>query len=55
MTSGRASAPKVRRSIGEAKAHFAECVREAESGKTIILTRHGRSVARLATRGETLL
>lgn len=35
------------RSIGEAKAHFAECVRAAEKGHAIVLTRHGRPVARL--------
>lgn len=36
-----------RRAIGYAKAHFAECVREAEAGSSIVLTRHGRAVARL--------
>jgi len=35
------------RSLGEAKAHFAECVRAAEKGQVIVLTRHGRPVARL--------
>ena len=35
------------RSLGDAKAHFAECVRAAERGRTTILTRHGRPVARL--------
>ena len=35
------------RTIGYAKAHFAECVREAEAGRSIVLTRHGRAVARL--------
>jgi prevent-host-death family protein len=35
------------RSLGEAKAHFAECVRAAESGQSIVLTRHGRPVAKL--------
>ena len=35
------------RSIGDAKAHFAECVRSVEKGETIVLTRHGRPVARL--------
>lgn len=34
--------------IAEAKARFAECVRRAEVGETIVLTRHGRPVARLA-------
>ena len=36
-----------RRTTGYAKAHFAECVREAEAGRSIVLTRHGRAVARL--------
>ena len=40
-----------RRAIGEAKAHFAECVREVEAGGTILLTRHGRPVARLVPAG----
>lgn len=35
------------RSLGDAKAHFAECVREVEKGQTVVLTRHGRAVARL--------
>ena len=34
-------------SIARAKAGFAEAVRRAESGETIVLTRHGRPVARL--------
>ena len=34
-----------RRSTGYAKAHFAECIREAEAGRPIVLTRHGRAVA----------
>lgn len=36
------------RPIGEAKARFAECIREAEGGATIVLTRHGRPVALLS-------
>ncbi len=35
------------RSIGDVKAHFAECVRAAEGGACLVLTRHGRPVARL--------
>ena len=38
--------PKTR-TIVDAKAHFAECVREAERGEPIVLTRHGKSVAAL--------
>ncbi len=37
--------------IGVAKARFAECIRFAEQGRTIVLTRHGRPVARLAPFG----
>ena len=33
------------RSIVDAKAHFAECVRDAERGESVVLTRHGKSVA----------
>ena len=36
-----------RRSIAEAKAHFAECLRQAEGGDAIVLTRHGKAVAAL--------
>jgi prevent-host-death family protein len=32
-------------SIAEAKARFAECVREAEGGEPVAITRHGRVVA----------
>lgn len=32
-------------SIAEAKATFAACVREAESGEPVVITRHGRVVA----------
>lgn len=34
-------------SLADVKAHFAECVRGVEKGETILLTRHGRPVARL--------
>jgi len=37
--------------IAKAKARFAELVRRAERGETVILTRHGRPVARLAPIG----
>ncbi len=37
--------------IGEVKARFAEHVRLAERGETIVLTRHGRPVARLGPLG----
>ena len=35
------------RSVGDAKAHFAECIRDAEAGREVVITRHGRPVARL--------
>jgi prevent-host-death family protein len=34
-------------SITEAKAHLTELVRRAEAGEEIVLTRHGKAVARL--------
>ncbi len=34
-------------SIAAAKARLAECIRQAERGRTLVLTRHGRPVARL--------
>ena len=37
----------ISRSLADAKAHFAECVRLAEEGKPVVLTRHGRAVVAL--------
>ena len=34
-------------SIAEAKAHFSVCIREAEQGEAILITRHGKPVAAL--------
>jgi prevent-host-death family protein len=34
-------------SLAEAKATFSECIREAESGKAVLITRHGKPVAAL--------
>lgn len=31
-------------SVAEAKAHFSECVRDAEEGEPVLVTRHGRPV-----------
>lgn len=31
--------------IAEAKAHFSECVRSAEGGETVLVTRYGRAAA----------
>jgi prevent-host-death family protein len=33
--------------VAQAKARFAECIRRVERGEEIVLTRHGRPVARL--------
>lgn len=33
--------------IADAKARFADLIRRAESGESIVLTRHGKPVARL--------
>lgn len=35
----------IQMSVAEAKARFAECVRDAESGERVVITRHGRPVA----------
>ena len=34
-------------SLVDAKAHFSECIRAAESGRSLLLTRHGKAVAGL--------
>lgn len=39
-------------SAAEAKARFSECVREAEEGEPVIITRHGKPVAALVAAGE---
>jgi prevent-host-death family protein len=31
--------------VAEAKARFAECLRNAEEGRAVLITRHGRNVA----------
>jgi prevent-host-death family protein len=33
--------------ISEAKAHLAELLKAAEAGETVVLTRHGKPVARI--------
>jgi prevent-host-death family protein len=32
-------------SVAEAKAHFADCLRSAERGEPVVITRHGKRVA----------
>jgi prevent-host-death family protein len=34
-------------SAAQAKAEFAECVRKAEAGEAVVITRHGKAVAAL--------
>ena len=34
-------------SLAQAKAHLSGCIREAESGKAVLITRHGKPVAAL--------
>lgn len=33
--------------VSEAKSHFADLLKRAESGETVIVTRHGKAVARI--------
>ena len=33
--------------VSQAKAHFAELLKKAEAGETVIVTRHGKAVARI--------
>ena len=44
------------RSIGirELKSKLSECVREVKQGATIVVTEHGRRVARLVPEGDSL-
>jgi prevent-host-death family protein len=46
----------IKRSIGirELKAKLSECVREVKQGATIIVTEHGRRVARLVPEADSL-
>ena len=39
-------------SVAEAKAHFADCLRQAEQGHPVVITRHGRRVAALVSASE---
>ncbi len=40
-------------SVAEAKAHFADCLRAAEKGDPVVITRHGKPIAALV-RAEDL-
>ena len=39
-------------SVAEAKARFSDCIRSAELGEPIVITRHGRHVAALVRASE---
>lgn len=39
-------------SVAEAKAHFADCLRAAEQGQPVVITRHGKRVAALVAASE---
>jgi prevent-host-death family protein len=39
-------------SAAAAKARFADCVREAEHGAPVLITRHGKAVAALVAAGD---
>ena len=39
-------------SVAEAKARFSDCVRAAEAGEAVVITRHGRPVVALIPAGE---
>jgi prevent-host-death family protein len=39
-------------SVAEVKAHFADWVRAAESGESVVITRHGKAVVALVSAGE---
>jgi len=41
------SSTVITKTIAEAKAHLAECLRRAEDGEPIVLTRHGKPIAAL--------
>jgi prevent-host-death family protein len=39
-------------SVAEVKAHFADWIRAAESGESVVITRHGKAVVALVPAGE---
>jgi prevent-host-death family protein len=39
-------------SAAEAKARFADCIRKAEEGEPVVITRHGKPVVALVAAGE---
>ncbi len=39
-------------SVADAKSRFAECVRRAEAGNVVVLSRHGKAVAALVPAGD---
>jgi prevent-host-death family protein len=45
MTYTRSTPMSKAMTIAEAKAHFSECVKSAEGGETVLITRYGRAAA----------
>lgn len=39
-------------SVAKAKATFSECIRKAEAGNAVLITRHGKPVAALVSPGD---
>jgi len=39
-------------SVAEAKATFSECIRRAQAGDAVLITRHGKPVAALVSSGD---
>ena len=39
-------------SVAETKAHFADCLRAAERGEPVVITRHGKRIAALVPASE---
>ena len=38
--------------VAEAKAHFGECLRHAQEGRAVVITRHGKEVAAMVSRAD---
>jgi prevent-host-death family protein len=51
---GRAAMSERRMGIRELKSKLSQCVREVKMGATIVVTEHGRRVARLVPEADTL-
>lgn len=51
-TAAKPTPPVTTVSIAEARTHFAEIVRRAESGERIVVTRHGKPVVEISGSGS---